>query len=64
MNFEQSCLRSRREVDGRWYGRGAADCKGNIVAHLMALRALDQDHAVAASFSVSALAALALGRSP
>jgi cysteinylglycine-S-conjugate dipeptidase len=29
------------EVDGRWYGRGAADCKGNIVAHLTALRALD-----------------------
>ena len=28
------------EVDGRWYGRGAADCKGNIVVHLMALRAL------------------------
>lgn len=26
--------------DGRWYGRGAADCKGNIVAHLTALRAL------------------------
>ena len=26
------------EVDGRWYGRGAADCKGNIVAHLLALR--------------------------
>ena len=22
------------EVDGRWYGRGAADCKGNILAHL------------------------------
>ena len=22
------------EVDGRWYGRGAADCKGNIVTHL------------------------------
>ena len=20
------------EVDGRWYGRGAADCKGNILA--------------------------------
>lgn len=31
------------EVDGRWYGRGAADCKGNILAHLLALRALDGD---------------------
>ena len=28
------------EADGRWYGRGAADCKGNIVMHLTALRAL------------------------
>lgn len=28
------------EVAGRWYGRGAADCKGNIVMHLTALRAL------------------------
>jgi acetylornithine deacetylase/succinyl-diaminopimelate desuccinylase-like protein len=28
------------EVDGRWYGRGAADCKGNILANLLALRAL------------------------
>jgi len=26
--------------DGRWYGRGAADCKGNVVVHLTALRAL------------------------
>lgn len=29
------------ERDGRWFGRGAADCKGNIVAHLTALRAMD-----------------------
>ncbi|NNH75598.1 dipeptidase [Nocardia uniformis] len=28
------------EQDGRWYGRGAADCKGNIVMQLTALRAL------------------------
>jgi acetylornithine deacetylase/succinyl-diaminopimelate desuccinylase-like protein len=28
------------EVDGRWYGRGAADCKGNLLTHLVALRAL------------------------
>ncbi|MFT3663337.1 MAG: dipeptidase [Gordonia sp. (in: high G+C Gram-positive bacteria)] len=28
------------ERDGRWYGRGAADCKGNLVAHLTALRAV------------------------
>jgi acetylornithine deacetylase/succinyl-diaminopimelate desuccinylase-like protein len=31
------------EVEGRWYGRGAADCKGNIVANLTALRALGDD---------------------
>src|SRR5688572_12382396 len=31
------------EVGGRWYGRGAADCKGNLVAHLTALRALGDD---------------------
>ena len=31
------------EVDGRWYGRGAADCKGNIIMHLTALRALGAD---------------------
>lgn len=31
------------EVDGRWYGRGSADCKGNILMHLTALRALRPD---------------------
>ena len=31
------------ERDRRWYGRGAADCKGNIAAHLTALRALRPD---------------------
>ncbi len=31
------------EVDGRWYGRGAADCKGNILMHLTALRAMDDN---------------------
>jgi cysteinylglycine-S-conjugate dipeptidase len=31
------------ERDGRWYGRGAADCKGNIAMHLTALRALGPD---------------------
>ena len=34
------------EVDGRWFGRGAADCKGNIVMHLAALRALGEEPAV------------------
>ncbi|MEU5027562.1 dipeptidase [Streptomyces milbemycinicus] len=30
------------ERDGRWYGRGAADCKGGLIMHLTALRALGQ----------------------
>ena len=33
------------ERDGRFYGRGAADCKGNVLAHLTALRALRGDTA-------------------
>ncbi|MFE0510745.1 dipeptidase [Streptomyces sp. NPDC058964] len=28
------------ERDGRWYGRGSADCKGGLIMHLLALRAL------------------------
>ena len=31
------------ERDGRWFGRGSADCKGNVVMHLTALRALAVD---------------------
>jgi acetylornithine deacetylase/succinyl-diaminopimelate desuccinylase-like protein len=30
-------------MEGRWYGRGTADCKGNILMHLTALRALGAD---------------------
>ncbi|KNB52256.1 dipeptidase [Streptomyces caatingaensis] len=30
------------ERDGRWYGRGAADCKGGFIMHLTALRALKE----------------------
>ena len=32
------------ERDGRWFGRGAADCKGNLVATLVALRAVRAVH--------------------
>jgi acetylornithine deacetylase/succinyl-diaminopimelate desuccinylase-like protein len=31
------------EKEGRWYGRGASDCKGNIIMLLTALRALGAD---------------------
>ncbi|MFD6311758.1 dipeptidase [Streptomyces nigra] len=34
------------ERDGRWYGRGAADCKGGVIMHLLALRALKEDGGV------------------
>jgi acetylornithine deacetylase/succinyl-diaminopimelate desuccinylase-like protein len=38
------------ERDGRWYGRGAADCKGNIAVHLTALRALEGAFPVGVKF--------------
>ncbi|MGP3945388.1 dipeptidase [Streptomyces sp. 6N106] len=34
------------ERDGRWYGRGAADCKGGVIMHLTALRALREQGGV------------------
>ena len=34
------------ERSGRWYGRGAADCKGSLAAHLIALRALGPEPSV------------------
>ena len=39
-------------ADGRWYGRGAADCKGNIVMHLTALRALGRRRLPVTSSSI------------
>lgn len=40
--------------DGRWYGRGAADCKGGLVMHLLALRALKADGGVPVNVKVIA----------
>ncbi len=37
------------EREGRWYARGAADCKGNLVMHLTALRALSALSALSGS---------------
>jgi acetylornithine deacetylase/succinyl-diaminopimelate desuccinylase-like protein len=42
------------ERDGRWYGRGAADCKGGLVMHLTALRALREHGGVPVSVKVIA----------
>ncbi|MGW1377392.1 M20/M25/M40 family metallo-hydrolase [Streptomyces sp. NPDC002446] len=40
------------ERDGRWYGRGAADCKGGVVMHLTALRALTEHGGVPVNVKV------------
>ncbi|MFE9371188.1 dipeptidase [Streptomyces sp. NPDC006711] len=40
------------ERDGRWYGRGAADCKGGFIMHLLALRALKSNGGVPVSVKV------------
>lgn len=40
------------ERDGRWYGRGAADCKGGVIMHLLALRALEADGGVPVNVKV------------
>ncbi len=42
------------ERDGRWYGRGAADCKGGLVMHLTALRALREHGGIPVSVKVIA----------
>ncbi|MFP8886369.1 dipeptidase [Streptomyces mangrovi] len=42
------------ERDGRWYGRGAADCKGGFIMHLLALRALKADGGVPVNVKVIA----------
>lgn len=40
------------ERDGRWFGRGTADCKGGFIMHLLALRALKADGGVPVSVKV------------
>jgi len=40
------------ERDGRWFGRGAADCKGGVIMHLLALRALKAHGGVPVSVKV------------
>ncbi|MGW7041219.1 M20/M25/M40 family metallo-hydrolase [Streptomyces avermitilis] len=42
------------ERDGRWYGRGSADCKGGVVMHLLALRALKANGGVPVNVKVIA----------
>lgn len=40
--------------DGRWFGRGTADCKGGLIMHLLALRALKANGGVPVSVKVIA----------
>ncbi|MFE3600368.1 dipeptidase [Streptomyces sp. NPDC059142] len=40
------------ERAGRWYGRGAADCKGGVLMHLLALRALKANGGVPVNVKV------------
>ncbi|WP_328945974.1 dipeptidase [Streptomyces sp. NBC_00250] len=40
------------ERNGRWYGRGAADCKGGFILHLLALRALKANGGVPVTVKV------------
>ncbi|MGW7272666.1 M20/M25/M40 family metallo-hydrolase [Streptomyces sp. NPDC054864] len=42
------------EREGRWYGRGSADCKGGILMHLLALRALKANGGVPVTVKVIA----------
>ncbi|MGW7078048.1 M20/M25/M40 family metallo-hydrolase [Streptomyces sp. NPDC054866] len=42
------------ERAGRWYGRGSADCKGGILMHLLALRALKANGGVPVTVKVIA----------
>ncbi|MET7815796.1 dipeptidase [Streptomyces sp. NPDC005395] len=42
------------ERDGRWYGRGTADCKGGVLMHLLALRALKANGGVPVHIKVIA----------
>ncbi|NGO79834.1 dipeptidase [Streptomyces sp. YC504] len=37
------------ERDGRWFGRGSADCKGGVIMHLLALRALKENGGIPVS---------------
>ncbi|MEU3175780.1 MULTISPECIES: dipeptidase [unclassified Streptomyces] len=42
------------ERNGRWYGRGTADCKGGVIMHLLALRALRADGGIPVNVKVIA----------